>query len=134
MDEVERLFKEAERIEPPATLWRTIAARTRAGHGAVPESSRGGEWVRRMAASLVLGLAVLAAYLLVSRDSGKAVLTERPRVAVASDGTGAEGWNVAEALPDEEILAWHADLGEESAGDWDEDGWTADDAVLAATE
>jgi hypothetical protein len=116
LERFEKLFREAERIRPPAGMWDRIAARAAlAGKAGDPARTEGAESGRgwKMAASLAVGLGLLAALLMVLRPA--------PRV--ADKAGGAEDFSVARAeessLPDAEDLYWHADLGEESGVDWE---------------
>jgi hypothetical protein len=112
LEKFEQLFREAERIRPPAGLWETIAARSglTAKLGA-PENG----WGWKAAASMAVGMGILAAMLVVLKPAPK----------VADRSGGAEDFAVARSeaspLPDMDDLYWHADLGEESGMDWVED-------------
>ena len=99
-------------------MWEAIAARAgragRAGKKAAP-GARADGWGWKMAASMAVGLGLLAAMLVVLKPSPQ----------VADKAGGAEDFAVVRAeatpLPDEDDLYWHADLGEESGMDWEED-------------
>lgn len=112
MEKYERLFREAERIRSPQGMWETIAAR--AGMTA-KRGARESGWGWKMAASMAVGAGLLAAMLVVLK----------PATRVADKAGGAEDFAVARTdvspLPDEEVLYWHADLGEESGLDWEAD-------------
>lgn len=128
MEKFENLFREAERIRPPAGLWETIAARAGlATQGDAPKPGAESGWGWKLAASLAVGIGVLAALLV--------VLKPAPRVAEGAGG--AEDFAVARVeaspLPDEDDLYWHADLGEESGMDWGEDAFLLD-PVAAESE
>lgn len=113
MERFEKLFREAARIQPPAGMWERIASRSGlAAGGAAPRPESAWDW--KMAASLAVGLGLLAAMLVVLK----------PAPQVAGKAGGAEDFAVARAeaspLPDEDDLYWHADLGEESGMEWDD--------------
>jgi len=139
LERFEKLFRESERIRPPAGMWESIAARAgmalkagkvgKAGERGAPIARETG-WGWKMAASLAVGIGVLSALLVVMK----------PAPEVADKAGGAEDFAVARAavspLPDEDDLYWHADLGEESGMDWveEEDALLLDAAAADATD
>lgn len=111
MEKFEKLFREAERIRPPAGMWETIASRVEmAAKWGAPE----GGWGWKMAASMAVGLGLLAAMLVVLK----------PAPQTADKAGGAEDFSLARVetspLPDEDDLYWHADLGEASGMEWED--------------
>lgn len=133
MEDVKRLFKEAERLKPGASLWTRILAGAATTAGSTGTAGAGRDarlW--RLAASLALGLGMVAALAVLFREPPGLAARENPeesaahRLATADTGfsgtaTGAEG-----------LLEWHADLGipaGERFGEMSAEGW-ADDAAL----
>lgn len=124
MESFKRLFKDAERIKPGEAMWNNIASRVD-----LPAREEREGWGWRVAASMAVGLGMLAA-LLVLRDPTR----------IAAGPGGAEDFSAsqvadaraAETLPDDDLLEWHADLGVQANESFDEEtaeGW-ADDALL----
>ena len=134
MENYKRLFKEAERIKPGESMWKNIAAAGSRARSSGPEHGRGHEaplrearpW--RLAASLAVGLGVVAALAVLFREPplwlpGPPGTARRLRRPPGGDG-GRRGSLLAEGLQE-----WHADLGvpagerfeEESAESWTDD-------------
>ena len=115
MERFEKLFRESERIRPPAGMWESIAARAglalKAGKaGKADKADKAGEtgeagergapiaretgWGWKMAASMAVGIGLLSALLVVVK----------PAPEVADKAGGAEDFAVARAaaspLPD----------------------------------
>lgn len=128
MEDLDKLFRGAERLKPRDAMWKHIATRAELakaprGHGdPAPESAYG----LRLAASMAIALGALAALVMVAKGP----------VARSAKSGGAEDFagepvavNAVAAAPEEaelvdlELLDWHADLGEESETDWDGDGY-----------
>lgn len=131
MEDLDSLFRGAKRIKPPAGLWARIAGRSGLAPGRRHDSGRRHEWAWRMAATFAVGLGVIAALLVLDPGLGRMASgwmqgSDRDTLALGGgaedfsslplDGSGAgEG----EVLLDQEVLDWHADLGEVTG--WDDD-------------
>lgn len=151
MGSYERLFKEAERLKPRESLWRSIAAalaasprspaRASATWGAAPLSEGAQPMVRpaapparaagegrpwRLAASLAIGLGMMAALAVLFR--------EPPGMASGTGGAdstvswlAADPGRAGEASATDGLQEWHADLGipaDERFEAASADGWT----------
>lgn len=125
MERFKRLFSEAKRIKPNEAMWQRIAAQ--ADLSSADRAAGGGYgygW--RLAASMAIGLGVLAAMLTVISDpKGKDAKAQgtRDSVALASAAAAKGDGNL---LVDDELLLWHADLGEASEADWEIDPMLSD--------
>lgn len=126
MEDLDKLFRGAERLKPRAAMWKAIATRAELakaprGHEApAPEPAYG----LRLAASVAIALGALAALVMV----GKGPMRSAGKAGGAEDFAGAIAVNAAAApkeadLLDAELLDWHADLGEANEADWDGDGY-----------
>lgn len=118
MERFKRLFGEAKRIKPTEAMWRRIAAGAE-----LPSAEKSGErgygW--RLAASMAIGLGVLAAMLTVISDrKGKAAKAQGTEDSV-SLASAAAAKGDGNSLVDDDLLLWHADLGEASEADWEID-------------
>lgn len=166
MENLDDLFRKAERLKPTEAMWKRIEAGARerleaglasgasgpdgssAGNGlAVGEaaagavaaggSAYGGERHWRLAASVAIALGALAALFLVLRDPTGVGSAGSAGVASREGGNGSASPLVQEEDPvlDEDILAWHADLGEASAMDWEyDDAFMVPDALMEPAE
>jgi hypothetical protein len=141
LEKLDELFGKAERLKPTEAMWKRIEAGARAsaerrkadsvvlaageagevGAASVAgEPAYGGERHWRLAASVALALGALAALFLVLKDPTG---TGAPGLASREGGNGSASPLVQEVdtVLDEDILAWHADLGETSAMEWEYD-------------
>lgn len=155
MENLDDLFRKAERLKPTEAMWKRIEAGARerleagsasgasgpdgssAGNGsngsAVDEaaagavaaggSAYGGERHWRLAASVAIALGALAALFLVLRDPTGVGSAGSAGIVSREGGNDSASPLVQEedSVLDEDILVWHADLGEASAMDWDYD-------------
>lgn len=121
MEDLDKLFRGAERLKPRDAMWKHIATRAELAKPPAPESAYG----LRLAASMAIALGALAALVMVA----KGPVTQSAKSGGAEDFGGAVAVNAAAAAPKEaelvdvELLDWHADLGEENETDWDGDGY-----------
>jgi hypothetical protein len=108
-NELERLFSEAERLEPPPSLWRRIAERSPLAAGAAPERSFAEmPFLRAAAVVLAAGLLALAAFGALHHRGPEPVreaAAEIPSLAPAAAGDEGEG------IIDPDLLDWQAGLG-----------------------
>lgn len=111
-----RMFKEAERIEPPAGLWKRIAAgaKLRSAQAAAPADSRERPGFLRIAATLALAAGLLALGLSLRQKTGDRMAMALGTAAaetVAVNGNAAQGAD-EESVVDPDLMVWDADLGE----------------------
>jgi hypothetical protein len=153
LEKLDELFGKAERLKPGEAMWKRIeagarasaerrrmeaagasATRKTAGEVAAGEPAYGGERHWRMAASVALALGALAALFLVLKDptgTGAPGLASR----VGGNGLVAPPVQEEDTVLDEDILAWHADLGEASAMEWEYDeAFMVPDALVEPAE
>jgi hypothetical protein len=152
LENLDEVFRKAERMKPTEAMWKRIEAGARASAerrkaenaagavgvadaaGAVGDPAYGGERHWRLAASVALALGALAALFLVLREPSG---TGAPGLASREGGNGSAAPLVQEedTVLDEDILAWHADLGEASAMEWgDDDAYMVPDALVEPAE
>lgn len=104
-NELDSLFRDAERLRPPPDLWRRIAARSPLAPSAAQAGWREVRYLRAAAAALTAGLLAWAALGLLHGRSGEPV-REASAAPALSERAEAEP-----QLIDPELLGWQADLG-----------------------
>jgi anti-sigma-K factor RskA len=111
-NDLDGLFREAERLRPRPELWRRIAERSAlsAGAGRRPDAGRRWEWasVRYLRAAAVVfaaGLLAVGAFGLLRRPPNEPV-----REASAEPALSAQAGADTDLI-DPELLGWQADLG-----------------------
>lgn len=132
MENLDRLFRDAKRLKPDEAMWKRIAqgvegaAKAEARAAAPEASSSRSHWGWRLAAGFALAVGALAALLATHPGSGRSpeqASQEGPKpgqVAVAPRAVQAVA---AEENAMDDVLDWHADLGEA-------EGWDEDDALI----
>lgn len=110
-NDLDALFRDAERLRPTPELWRRIAAGSplREPNPALEAASRRPEWLeirylRAAAVALAAGLLALAAFGLLRGPGGE----PQREASAAAAYTAAEGDS---GVFDPELLGWQADLG-----------------------
>lgn len=111
MDDLDRLFRDAERVKPSAGLWRSIAAASPLSGKAEERSLRESQWMR-MAAGLALAATVAGLIALGAKRGGNAEGAAPVITASAAAESTAPAAVTEEEFVDPELLGWQADLGE----------------------